>query len=58
MIPCMGGNCIKRDKCANYYAEGVPVERLCGIEEEPEPITKNDRKRLETGPMNLLGGLQ
>ena len=36
MIACMGGWCLCRDRCQNYYEErGTPVERLCGYEEEP-----------------------
>lgn len=45
MIPCMGGFCIKRDKCANYYADGVPIDRLCGPEDDHEPLTKNEAGR-------------
>lgn len=37
MIPCMGGFCLSRGRCPNYYAESThePVERLCGEIEEP-----------------------
>ena len=40
MIPCMGGWCRSRERCANYYAQSplTPSERLCGSVEEPNPI--------------------
>jgi hypothetical protein len=42
IIQCLGGWCRSRDKCQHYHAEQIvninPVERLCGTEEEPEPI--------------------
>lgn len=40
LIPCMGGFCASRDKCAHYHSEleRDPVERLCGATEEPEEI--------------------
>lgn len=38
MIPCLGGFCLSRTRCAHYYAESThePCERLCGAVEEPE----------------------
>ena len=40
ILQCLGGWCSSRESCAHYWAEPVPgrmpVERLCGIEEEPE----------------------
>ena len=50
MIPCMGGWCSSRGKCANYYATGrEPVERLCGEEEELDKIerVRNDGRGME-----------
>ena len=48
-IQCMGGWCLSRAKCANYWAPPLagrtPVERLCGRKEEPEPIKQ--QKQLE-----------
>ena len=46
MIPCMGGFCYTRDRCANYYADSdiYPVERLCGEVEEPEPLLPSMRR--------------
>ena len=47
MISCLGGGrpapgsdtwgCKSREHCANYLERGMhPVERLCGVKEEPE----------------------
>lgn len=43
MIACMGGWCNTRDRCANYYAKGNPVERLCGPTEEIQLFVGQDR---------------
>jgi hypothetical protein len=46
MIPCMGGFCASRERCAHYYAESYlrPSERLCGKEERPRPIDTQDQQ--------------
>jgi hypothetical protein len=39
LIPCLGGMCNSREKCANYldpFTRANPLERLCGTNEEPE----------------------
>lgn len=49
MIPCMGGWCIKRDKCPHYMAEAIvtPRERLC--------LTGKDGERIvETSPFRSI----
>ena len=40
MIPCLGGWCLSRERCAHYYAQSdlTPSERLCGEVEEIEPL--------------------
>jgi hypothetical protein len=43
IVPCMGGWCGQRDKCAHYVSvvafNLVPAERLCAPgKDEPEPI--------------------
>jgi len=41
LVPCMGGWCAQRERCAHYHAAAPmkPAERLCPKDEEqPEPI--------------------
>ena len=42
LTQCMGGWCKQRDKCQHFIAKPIqnrmPVERLCGPTEEPEPL--------------------
>jgi hypothetical protein len=43
LVPCMGGMCLSRQRCAHYHASSIgwrePSERLCAKDcEEPEPI--------------------
>lgn len=47
MIPCMGGNCSSRGRCAHYYSESTfeIVERLCGQREEPEEMESGRKIR-------------
>ena len=44
MIQCMGGWCRSRNECAHYVAPPIkgmaPRERLCGEQEQPEPIDR------------------
>ena len=56
MIPCMGGFCLSRGYCANYYAESKfePVERLCGAVEEVEPMG-DERRRVGGWQSNGAG---
>lgn len=39
MIACMGGWCRSRERCAHYVSDSKVIsERLCGDNEEPEPV--------------------
>ncbi len=46
LVPCMGGWCRQRDKCANYWAAPLrdrePADRLCGSDrDDPEFILRD-----------------
>lgn len=51
MIPCMGGWCQSRDKCAHHvkgWSEN-PAERLCPSgEESPEPILRSKNETISS----------
>lgn len=48
-VPCMGGWCLERAGCANYYAQGLePAERLCPAGQDwPQPIRVIERTQRE-----------
>ena len=50
IVQCLGNWCRSRQQCAHFYAAPLPgrppVERLCGVAEEPEPL----REALEKKP--------
>jgi hypothetical protein len=47
-IQCMGGWCKQRGRCENYWAAATPgrepVERLCGAEDDPDPIKRQQER--------------
>lgn len=57
LVPCMGGWCRSREKCAHYYTQSpnMPAERLCGPQEEPEsllaPQTSTEPSEALVGPL-------
>lgn len=44
---CQGGFCGSREDCRHYFAASIkgrePANRLCGEEEEPEPLTEREK---------------
>jgi hypothetical protein len=55
MISCMGGWCLKRDKCAHYEWRSVFVERLCETDECFIPLGHAD---LDRGTSSEMRGRQ
>ena len=57
IVPCMGGWCQQRDKCAHYVnpeSTQQPSERLCGKVEDPSLLrgaaTEAHRAKLAADP--------